>query len=44
MSLKSGGLHEKQQLGIWEPSQHLLEDKVKPRKQCVEAENRVNNI
>jgi hypothetical protein len=32
------------QLGIWEPSQHLLEDKGKPRKQCVEAENRVHNL
>jgi hypothetical protein len=32
MSLKLRGLHEKQQLGTWEPSQHLLEDRGKPRK------------
>jgi hypothetical protein len=30
MSLKPGGLHE--QIGIWEPSQHLLEDRGKARK------------
>jgi hypothetical protein len=31
---KIGGLHEKHavQFGIWEPSQHLLEDRGKPRK------------
>jgi hypothetical protein len=31
---KSGGLHEKHavQLGTWEPSQHLLKDRGKPRK------------
>jgi hypothetical protein len=31
---KSEGLHEKQQqqLGTWEPSQHLFKDRGKPRK------------
>jgi hypothetical protein len=29
--IKSGGQHEKQ-LGTWEPSQHLLENRGKPRK------------
>jgi hypothetical protein len=34
MSLKSGGLHEKHAVATWnlEPSQHLLEDRGKPRK------------
>jgi hypothetical protein len=34
MSLKLGGLHKKHavQLGTWEPSEHLLEGRGKPRK------------
>jgi hypothetical protein len=28
---KSGGLHEKHAVATWEPSQHSLEDRGKPR-------------
>jgi hypothetical protein len=38
MSLKSGRLHEKHAVATrtWEPSQHLLEDRRKIKKACVE--------
>ena len=37
---KSGGLHEKNVVETWEPSQHSLIDIGKPRKTCVEVAGR----
>jgi len=37
---KPGGLHEKNVVATWEPSQHLLMDTGKPSETCVEVAGR----